>query len=267
MSIQRRELLEFLEEYAPRDLAESYDNVGMLIDCGTDCFSKILLALDLTTDVAQEAADIGADLILTHHPIFFQGIKRIDIHEHECRAAITLIKNNICHFVAHTNLDSCKDGVNVRLCELLELQNHHSILPVGADDSIGLARMGMLKSSVSLQQFCKQVKIALGTHHLRVIGLTEREILRVAVSSGAGMSSMHSAINAGADVLLTGEVKYNEALDAAACDLAIIDAGHYETERPALDKLFDGLQYRFDNVKYNVEFILSKVQHSVIQII
>lgn len=123
MAVDRKELLAFLEELAPRRSAEGWDNVGMLVDMGQAAFSCVMVALDLTVAVAQEAVQRGVDLLITHHPVLLGGTKKLSANDPEQKAVLLLIQYGISLFAAHTNLDAARCGINAYLAELLELEN------------------------------------------------------------------------------------------------------------------------------------------------
>ena len=128
-NVSKEELLSFMEAYAPKNLAQSWDNVGMLIDMGAVSYRKILVALDLSQRVVDEAIAKKADLIVTHHPILFQPIQSMSIFDVEQQLVMMCIQHGISHFAAHTNLDSAPKGINARLADLLELQDHRAVQP------------------------------------------------------------------------------------------------------------------------------------------
>lgn len=283
MELKKEEFLSYMEEIAPRRYAESFDNVGLLIDAGQQVYRRILLALDLTREVAQEAVEGRYDLVLTHHPIFFAPVQRLSVTDPTQAGAMLLLRHGISHFAAHTNFDSAKTGMNVQLCEKLGLQNHVSLEPKtqtrykmvaahpyeqAAHDwfvqaealphpDTGLTRMGELKTAVTLKTFARHVSDALGMNTLRFTGEAEKKVHKIAVSTGAGAGSMLLAQQAGAEVLLTGEVKHNQAIEANALGISLIEAGHYETERLGMEGLRKGLQLWIDQLQWDVTVQLS----------
>ena len=141
---------ETMERIAPKVLAFDYDHVGLLIGPDHEDVTRVLLALDLTEDVAKEAVDGHYDLVLTHHPIFWDPIKSISPDAHETAAAYLLIRHGIGHFAAHTNLDACAGGVNDVLAKLLGLEG----LSMLSEEKIG--RIGTLKSEKTLEDLRRQ---------------------------------------------------------------------------------------------------------------
>ncbi len=249
MYITKKQLLEAMESIAPANLAQEWDNVGMLIDCGNEEYKKILFALNLTEDVAIQAKDIEADLVITHHPIMLSGIKRLDGKTGESRAIILLIKNGISHFAAHTNFDCAQEGTNAHLASMLGLANTR---PLTAD---GMGRIGEIEGGITLIDLAKRISEVLCIRDLRVAGDPDKLIGKLAIVTGSGMSFVGDALTVGADALLTGDVKYHDALEAVDAGLAVIDAGHFITERPAIFRLIQGLQAHFDKLQCNVDIM------------
>ena len=260
--------LAYMEKEAPRALAESWDNVGMLIDCGRKEYKKVLAALELTEAVAAEAAQMGADLIVTHHPVMLGGIKRLDGSDAESRAIMALVRGGISLFAAHTNFDSARRGTNAYLAEGLALEG---VLPLEAPGVSGLpegvwgmGRIGDLPQPCTLETLAEQVRDFLKIPFVRLAGDPQKKIGRVALCTGSGSSMAEAALCAGADVLVTGDLRHHAAAEAAGKGLALIDAGHFETEAPAMKWLIDGLQAQFNRVEYNTEFCVSQAQAPVL---
>lgn len=268
--VKKSEFLEAMEALAPRALAEDWDNVGMLIDCGKSEYRRIHVALELTEAVAKEAAERKADLLVTHHPVMLGGIKRLDGTDAESRAMLMLMQNGISLFAAHTNFDAAQRGTNAFVAEALGLKNLQPLEPPRQDGFSeasglwGMGRVGDLAAPCTLSEFAKTVKTALGLSAIRAAGDPEKLVRRAAVCTGAGGSLAEAALSAGADVLVTGDVRHHNAAEAVGRGLALLDAGHFETEAPAMQWLIDGLQDRLNRVEYNTEFYLSQAQEPVL---
>ena len=239
-----------LERIAPRELAAEFDNPGLLVEPDHDEIHRVLVALDCTKAVAEEAAQWGADLVLTHHPLFFHPVKHMAYSDPATTAACILLRHGIGLFAAHTNLDAAHGGVNDTLCELLGVRD-----TIPFDEGIG--RVGTIKEPESLEQFSRRVEALLGLKP-SVSGDLARQIRRVAVLGGSGGSSIAPAVQESADVLLTGEVKHSDAIDAATMGIALVVGGHYETECVILPPLINRLQ----NECFGVQYQLSRVDGS-----
>jgi len=237
------QFLKAMNEIAPDSLAEEWDNVGMLIDCGKTEYGKILFALTLTENVAEQAEKAGADLVVTHHPVMLSGVRRLDGETDESRAIIRLIKNGISHFAAHTNLDCANIGTNAVTARLVGLID---AVPLCGN---GMGRIGTLNPAVTLSELGGIVGRALSPADLRIAGDPKQIIRKLAVVTGSGMSLAKEAKAAGADAILTGDARYHNAAEAAGYGLAVIDAGHFATERPAMSHLIQGLQEHFDTLQ------------------
>ena len=242
------ELKEFcacMERIAPRDLALDFDNVGLLVEPDHTEIKKVLLALDCTTTTAREAVELGVDLLVTHHPQFFHGVKSIGYSSPITGAAAILLRHGIGHFAAHTNLDAAEGGVNDTLAGLLDLRDVTPIPP----ENIG--RIGTLPEPVKLSVLAARCNELLGSRG-GYTGDPDRLVSRVAVLGGAGGGDLEYAQTAGADAYLTGEAKHNQILEAWERQLPLILCGHYETERVVLKSLRDRLQILAPDVQYNI---------------
>lgn len=252
------QLMEIMETIAPRALAEEWDNPGLLIEPEQREISRVLVALDCTVEVANEAKERGAQLVLTHHPLFFKPVRRIHYSQPDTAAAYALIRQGIGLLAAHTNLDCAWGGVNDALAQALGLSGVRAF-PSGSqeDATVGMGRVGMLRTPMRLREFAAYAGQTLGAA-ARFGGDAEALVSHVALIGGSGGKFAAEAKAAGADVLLSGEVKHNEALDARMLGIGIVEAGHYETERVVLAPLIAGLQAAQKDIQCMVDFMLSK---------
>lgn len=223
------EIEELLERAFPKEKAYEWDNVGLLIGRHGSEINTVLTTLDVTPGAVAEAKKCGAELIVSHHPILFGGAKRITDDTAEGKLISELIENKICVYAAHTNCDTAETGINARLAEIFGLTDAEFL------EENGLGRIGNLGKAVPLSEFAQSVKEKLGTPAVRIIGDGARIVKRVAVGSGACADSIPSAVEKGADVMVTADLKYHEALDAENAGVCVIDAGHYPTEAVAAD--------------------------------
>lgn len=239
------EFVDMMERIAPPQLAVAEDNVGLLIGPDHTEVRRVLVALDLTVRVAAEAAEIGADLVLTHHPQFFRGIKRILPDHPDTAAAYALIRHGIGHYAAHTNFDAAAGGVNDVLAELLGLSD---VVPLPPEN---LGRVGALNPPLRLAEFAEIAQKKLGDD-VRFCGDPDARVGLVAVVGGGGDSELESVKDAGADTFVTGEIRYHRALAAAVLGINVVTAGHYETEHAALSPLIARLQRESNDVQYSL---------------
>ena len=224
-----KEIINIIEEKYPKNLAYEWDNVGLLAGSCKKEIKKILVTLDVTPDVVDEAVNLGIDLILSHHPLIFEGVKSFEENSAKTNMYVKIIRNNMAVYSAHTNMDRAENGINQRLSEILGLKNI-SVL----EDETGLGRVGEIDET-SLSQFAKMIKEKLNTKMVRVSGNPDAKISKVAIGSGACSDLYPIAINKGADVLVTADLKYHTAIDSANDGISIIDAGHYPTEIIVMD--------------------------------
>ncbi len=356
------EIYKIIEEAAPVNRAEKWDNIGLQIGDPKAQVKRILVSLDITDEVVDEAVDGNIDLIVAHHPFIFKPIKHIRYDSPIGGMIKKLLKNDVMIYAAHTNLDKADLGINHYLASLFDLKDvkilslegneqlyklvvfvpeeyiekarkaignagagwignysHctfsapgegtfmplegtqpflgevgklenaaeyrlETIVPSNKLKSVlaamldshpyeevaydiyplankgagyGLGRVGTLPETVTLEAFAAKVKSVLDTDQVGVVGDIQQPISKVAVCGGAGASLVNNALEHNADVLVTGDIKYHEAQDALAKKLAVIDAGHYATERVIVPVIARLLQEKITNIDPMVEVILS----------
>ena len=234
MPVTVQEILRELKAFAPTELACNWDNVGLLVDAGRPV-SRVLTALDITADVVREAAAQSCELIVSHHPVIFDPLKRIAADD----VPALLLQNGISAICMHTNLDAAPGGVNDALAAALGLED-----PGPLGDPEGLCRMGTLASPMPLQEFAKHVCRALQANGVRYAG-DSGPVRKVAVGGGACGDYEDAAIAAGCDVFVTSDLSYHQFLDAAGKGIRLIDAGHFPTENPVCTVLAEYLRGRF----------------------
>ena len=250
-------ILNYLQTLAPTAMKYDWDNVGLLCGSRDQDIRKILVALDPFMDACKEAKQVGADMLLTHHPLIFKGAKSITTDDPVGSCILFLAQNGIAAVNAHTNLDCAPGGVNDVLAETLGLQNIQVVDPLGQDEqgrSYGLLRKGRT-AEMPLEEFLAHVKEKLGTPVLRYVD-GGRPVCNVAVGGGSCGDEYGAALRAGCDTLVTADVKYNQFRDAYDLGLNLIDAGHFYTENPAMAPLAAKLQAQFPEI----EVIMAKNQ-------
>ena len=368
MPVANSEIIKIVEDFAPLRLAEDWDNSGWQVGDPSVQADKVLLSLDITANVVEEAVSSGAKLVISHHPMFLKGIKNIRMDRPEGSLITDLIKNDIAVYAAHTNLDSAAGGVNSVLAEKFKLTEVENLLPGTAEklykltvfvpvshiDQVraavagagagwignysdcafqvkgigtfrplagtnpfigrtgelekveeirletiiqesckksvlaamfkahpyeevaydlyslanktpgyGLGRVGSLPEEKTLIDFAKLVKEALQIDTVRLGGIQSKPVRKVAVCGGAGASLWKQALSKGADVYVTGDIKYHEALDMTAAGLSFIDAGHFPTEIIILPVLYNHLLKVCSEKSFSVEILLSQKQRDV----
>lgn len=231
------ELIEWLNEHHPQKFAEDWDNVGLLVGDDKKEISHIFLALDLTEPVLDEAVKVGADMILTHHPMIFSGIKKINNHTFTGRKILRLIREDIPYFAMHTNYDVI--GMADLSADYLKLEEREvlSVTEETKDGCEGFGRVGVLPKQMSLRECGEFVKAALSLNDVKIYGDLEQPVHRAAICTGSGKSMISDVLAKGADVYVTGDIDHHTGIDAVAAGLAVIDAGHYGTEYIFMDAM------------------------------
>lgn len=243
------DILKFMETIAPKYMKMDWDNVGLLCGSRSTPVSKVVVALDPFEHVCQEAADWGAELIVTHHPLIFQAMKSITDETSIGRGIMLLCRNGISAINAHTNLDQAPGGVNDVLAQTLGLKNIQIIDPTG-EPAYGLLRCGEVNEQ-SLDSFLEHIKNALGCRGLRYVD-GGKPVRKVAVGGGSCAGAMLDALDAGCDTFVTSDIKYNQFWDASDLGLNLIDAGHFPTENPVVAVLAEKLQHAFPDVEVKI---------------
>lgn len=218
-----------IEDFAPKGLQESYDNTGLQVGNPEMEVSAVLLCLDVTEDVLTEAIERRCNLIVTHHPLLFHGLKEVTGRTATERIVIRAIRENVAIYSAHTNLDSAWEGVSYEIAHILHLHSLSVLDPKEGNPENGLGVVGDIQPTPKLE-FLRKLKDAFKVKCLRYSGQSPQLVVRkVAVCGGAGASLIRAAISAGADVIVTGDVKYHD-FTTYALDIIIADIGHYESE-------------------------------------
>lgn len=227
-----------MKTLAPIELAEEWDNVGLLIGNSEKEVHKILIMLDFDQQGLDEALEVGADMIITHHPVIMSGISSITDP-----LLLSVIENKISICSMHTNLDSADEGVNQVLAETIGLSDIELIDFDGVFGRIGYV------DECTLSEFIQSIKLALDIEHVRYVGSKRNMVRKVAVLGGSGADFIPNAKIAGCDVYITADLKYHQAQMAEKMGINVIDAGHFETENPVIYKIARYLRGSFEDVE------------------
>ncbi len=238
------DVLYFLDVLAPFESSMGFDNTGILIGGKNKKVSKILLTLDVTREAVEKAIETGAELIVSHHPVIFNPMKRIS----DDSLQYMLIRNDISVISAHTNLDKAEGGVNDALAVKLGLGDIQSVESSDPEES-GLGRIGRV-SETDVRFFALHVKKSLSADGVEFSGKTP--VKYVCVVGGSGGSALFDAKKAGADTLVTGEAKYNHFADALEMGMNLVVAGHYHTENVVLEPLKDYILSTLNDVSVEI---------------
>ncbi|MFU8786820.1 MAG: Nif3-like dinuclear metal center hexameric protein [Candidatus Izemoplasmataceae bacterium] len=216
---------QFFDEFYPKDLAYEWDNVGLQVGTLNKELTGILLSLDLTKEVVEEAINQEVNLIIVHHPLVFKPLYNILTDSYKGNLIEKLIKNDIALFVSHTNYDLGHSGMNQVLADLLKLTNQEPLEMM--TDSHGIGKIGQVKA-MKLDDAITYIKDHLDISHARLITKKNGKTVKtIAISGGSGASHMFEAKRKGADIYLTGDISYHHAHDMLQMGLTALDIGHY----------------------------------------
>lgn len=236
------ELIALFNDIADPSLSSGWDNPGLTVGDENMAVKRILVALDATDEVIDEAVELDVDLILTHHPLIFKGIKKVNNSDFTGRRILRLIKNDISCFAMHTNFDiACMGG---EASDRIGLKNSRILQEVSENEGFG--RIGDLPQSMSVSELGDLVKERFDIEYVKVFGDLDTVVSTAAVMPGSGASAIDDAIEKGADVLITGDIDHHEGIDSVEKNLIIIDAGHF-----GLEKIF--IDYMKDYIERNTE--------------
>lgn len=247
-------LYDFINELncvIPPEIAEEWDNCGFQVNTGDKDVENVLVALEITDDVIEEAIEKKCDLIITHHPMLFNGVKSVDVRNATGRYIEKLIVNQIPVFSCHTNFDICDGGNNDYLADILSLDEVGYI----ADENI--TRMGYADYD-SVREVCETLANGLGVDAgtFNIVGDPDEEISCIGMCSGAGAEFLEIAKACGCELFITGDLKHHEARNAEEIGINVIDAGHFGTEKIFSDAFIDIM---FTNeFNYDINFVKSE---------
>lgn len=236
-----QEIIEEIEKRYPREYACEWDNVGLLAGDRQREVKRIYIALDATDRTIDRAVSFGAELLLTHHPLIFGGIRSVTADDCTGRRLIKLIENGISCYAMHTNYDVL--GMASLASDLLGLTETSVLEEVR--DGEGIGRTGKLPKEMTLKECACYVKERFSIPDVRIFGDPEGTVSTAAISPGSGKSMTHPALKKGADVLISGDIDHHTGIDMADSGLSIIDAGHYGLEHIYIADMENFLRERF----------------------
>jgi len=261
-----KDVSDVIEAAVPSGLQESWDNSGLLIGFEDSAVSKILTCLELNMDVVKEAQEIGADMVITHHPVIFTGIRSICDGNYQGRMITELIRAGISVYSCHTPFDKVKGGNNDIIMEKFGLVSVKNLAGDDVEpakgmmkkmDEADIGRIGRFKEPVKFSQVIEMAasKLEMSIRQLRAVGSLDREITTVGVCTGAGSDLLDMAAAAGCDMFITGDVKYHEAQHARELGICVLDAGHYDTEKFFGEAMKELLENKLKDVEINASSI------------
>lgn len=230
-------ICERLREFAPVNLAESWDNTGLLVGRLGVEVRRVMTCLTLTEAVAREAVELGVQLLVTHHPLFFRPVRGITEATAEGRAVLLLVEHGVAVYSPHTSFDSALEGINQGLAESLGLTEIVPLRPAAGDLRVGGGRLGVMVGGVGRSEFLARVAAVTGAGWLEYSAAGPETIHRVGIGCGAGGEFLGDALRAGCDTFITGESRFHGILEAESAGMNLVLAGHYASERPAVELL------------------------------
>lgn len=240
------ELIRRIEQEIPLEAAEGWDNPGLQVGRREAEVRKVYLALDATDEVVEHAVAWGADLLITHHPLLIEGIRRINSDDFHGRKILKMAEHHLAHYAMHTNFDVCRMA---RACSSRLGLTDQQILEVTGEnergEAQGIGTVGLLPRSMTVRECCELVKRSFGLTSVRVFGDLNRMVQRAALCPGSGKSLLPQVFEKGAEVYITGDIGHHDGIDAVDQGLAVIDAGHYGVEHIFMEEMEQYLQERF----------------------
>ena len=262
MKVQVSDILEGLNYVAPFALAESWDNVGLLIGDSEREVHSLLFALDPTLSLIDEAVNRGIDTIITHHPCIFRPLPFVHTATPGGAFLERALARKINVIACHTNFDCAADGVSDALGRLMGLQDLRPLRPVSlsSDEKMGLGRIGEFDNALSFTEFMQRLFQAVASHHVQLAGPKPSEIQCVAICGGSGSDLAEEAFAQHAHVYISSEIKHSTAVWAEETGFCVIDATHYGTEKPAMRLLEEKLGTYGQQQGWDVEIHLTKTE-------
>ncbi len=250
------EWINLLEELAPPQYACEWDNPGLIAGRSDKEIRKVVIALDAKDNVVDLAVSENADLLITHHPLIFHPVRSVNDRTFIGRRLMSLIKADISYYAMHTNFDIAPGCMADLASDRIGLTDTVPLEVTGEKDGelIGIGKVGTLPYEMTVRELADKVKDAFGLPFITAFGTSEvnGKVSRVAICPGSGRDMKDLAVSAGASVLITGDIGHHEGIDAAACGLAILDAGHYGLEHIFIDFMADFCR---ENIDHNAEII------------
>ena len=247
MTVQ--DLYDLIDRIAPFGTQMESDNAGLLVGSASREISTILLALDMTQPVIDEAVSLGAQLIITHHPLMFTPLRSVTDEDYEGRLIRRLVREDISFIAAHTNLDQASGGMNDTLAHLCGLSD------ISGD---GFFRCGMLHPALSAADYAELLRRRLHTE-VRLMGPADTIISKVGLCSGGGSDQWTLAADTSCNAFISGEIKHHHALAMADRRIIALECGHFGTEEPGMHALAAALQKEFNTVECNVRIYVSEI--------
>jgi dinuclear metal center YbgI/SA1388 family protein len=241
-----RDIIQHLEFIAPLENQEEYDNSGLMAgDVSAEC-RGVLISLDCTEEVIQEANEKKCNLIVSHHPLIFRPVRRISPDNGNGKALISAIKKDIAVYAIHTNLDNIISGVNASIADKLDLVHRKILLPKTGHPAVGSGIIGDLKRAVPEFHLLMELKKVFRIPVIRHSSLTGKTVSRIALCGGAGSVLISNALHQEAGFFISSDIKYHEFFSGEG-KMVIADIGHYESEQFTIDLLYQVILEKYPN--------------------
>lgn len=257
-----RDILSWLDRIAAFDLAESWDNVGLMVGDGQQEINGIMVGLDPTEALLDEALAAGANCLVTHHPFIFKPVKFVATGQPQGRFLTKALGHGIAVIGCHTNLDLIPGGVSEVLARQIGLVDTRPLVAKApkSEPALGFGRLGRLAAPLSGEEFIAQVRTGLGLTAVQVAGVLPAKVETVAVCGGSGSELTEAAWAAGAQVYLSGELKHSTARWVEELGFCVIDGGHFATEQGIVGVLAALLQESVNDHGYKLKVQASQRQ-------
>lgn len=258
-----KEIITKFEGFAPSQIAENGDPIGLQLGNIDEQTKRILVTLDVRPETVQEAIEKNCDFIFAHHPAMFVPVKKFDLNNPQNKMYAEILKNNITVYGAHTNLDNANGGMNDWLADKLQLINTEPLLPKqqypNSTETYGMGRVGILKEEMSALEFAKYCKKVFNLKGARLItAASDKNIKKVAILGGSGGRFYTDALRKGADAYVTGDISYHTGHDIVASGLTAVDVGHH-VEEICIGKLADLFEKWVSEEQWDVQILKSEV--------
>jgi len=266
---QIKHILQWIDSWAPFRFAESWDNCGLQIGDPESSVTRIMVAMDPGSSVLDETRDLGCECLITHHPLFFKPVNAVLTNTWPGTIIVKALASGINIIAAHTNLDAARDGTNAQLLRLLGMDSVEPLEPTPITDELyaGIGSIGHLPHPLSLQSLVAKLRSGLGNAPVRVVGDAAMPISRIAVCAGSGGSLLGNVLAAGADAFVTGDMKYHDGKLAEENGLALIDIGHFASERLILEPLSALLKAKSGAEQFSIEVYISKSERDPFRVV
>lgn len=263
MAVKVKNILDILNREAPFHLAEPWDNVGLLVGNSEQEVTAVLAGLDPTNDLVDEALALGANTIITHHPVIFKPLATINTNNPSGRLLEKALSHQISIIGCHTNFDSAQEGVSDYLATQLGIKNLTPLAPTQDGDlSTGIGRIGNYLPAIGGSEFLDRVLKVLKLSAIQTAGKVPATISSVAVCGGSGSDFAEAALTKGADIYLSAEIKHSTAIWAIENDFCIMDGTHYATEKPAVTLLIEKLIEAGKKEGWTIDILPSQREHA-----